>query len=52
MWQCVLIKVLPEQGFLDDDEDRSDLEGVVVRVEGIAEPTTGQSVCVNSVVEL
>ena len=47
-----MYKVLPEQGFLDDNEDRGDLEGVIVRVKGIAEPTTGQSVSVNPVVEL
>ncbi len=42
----------PEQSFLDDDEDGGDLKGVVVGVEGVAQPRSGQTGCVNPMIKL
>ena len=43
---------MPEKSFFNDDEDWRDLEGVVVRVQRVAQPTAGQAVSVDSVVQL
>ena len=41
-----------QHGSLDDDEDGCDLKGVVVGIECVGEPTSGEAVLVSTVVKL